>query len=286
MSRRTGILLAFVGTILGGLLGPLAYLNNWPATPVFLAAQPASFLVSILLNRGLPRFSRRNIAAGIAVALVSFFYYQSMEHGALGTATLLGQTSILWSELFIVLRGDGRFTRAFWVNTVAVLTGVLLIVSGGLSAAQTTGALYALANGFCYGLWSYYRDEVVKHDDDNASHEIAIGRLHALPLALYYFSRPGNAAYLLDATSLSLALFAGAVAAVNFTCLSQSYRALQLAPSQVLTINTLRVPIATFVGVMFLSDTLTVQIVIGTLLVLAGVVGSIGTRSKSRLVMR
>ena len=278
MSRRTGILLAFIGTILGGLLGPLAYYNHWPAIPVYLAAQPASFVASLLLNRSLPRFTRWNVAGGIAVAFVSILYYLSMEYGAVGTATLFGHTSIVWSQILLVARGNARYTRAFWMNTIAVLLGVAVILGGGLSGSQTTGALFALANGFFYGLWSFFRNEVIRSETDEASHELAIGRIHALPLAFFYFLQPQNRPLLADYSSFGIALFTGAVAAANFTCLSQAYRAPQLTPAQILTINTLRVPIATFVAVYWLNDALNFATVLGTALVLVGIYGSIRER--------
>lgn len=278
MTKRTAYAFAVWGTFLGSLLGPLAYANHWAGIPTYLMAQVASFPAALLVNRRMPRLDRSTLLASLCVTLVSITFYLALDLGAVGTGTLLGGTSIIWSELFLAASGKTRITRWFIVSVVLSLAGATCILNDRLSNAQFIGALTALASGVFYGLWSYFRKTAVDSSPDQTAHEQVLSRVPALPAAAFYFSSDSGRPLLADTTSLVEALAVGATAAVNFICLSRAYGG--IAPSSVLMINTLRLPLSATWAFIFLNERPSALAYLGGALVLGGIV--IAIREESR----
>jgi drug/metabolite transporter (DMT)-like permease len=111
-------------------------------------------VILLARNRGaLPRlaFDWRSVAALCVYMLGFSFAYLSLTAGT-GALILFGCVQL---TMFIVsLRGGEGFSKASWGGLVIAFTGLIYLVSPGLSAPDPLGAVLMAAAGLAWGFYS------------------------------------------------------------------------------------------------------------------------------------
>ena len=202
---------------------------------------------------------------GLAVAgYQAFFFIGTSRTGvAVGTLVSLALAPFLAGLLGWVLR-EGAPGWLWAGSTVIAVTGVTLLLSGGVSTPDPLGSLAAASAGGCYAVYTVVGVRLAREGGDPSSvlaASFSVGALVLLPAAVastWWWSPSGVVAVLwlgLGATTLAYLLFGVGLAA--------------LQPGHIATLNLLEPAVATLLGVLVLSESLGVMGWIGCILVLA-----------------
>ena len=202
---------------------------------------------------------------GLAVAgYQAFFFIGTSRTGvAVGTLVSLALAPFLAGVLGWVLR-EGAPGWVWAGSTVIAVTGVTLLLSGGVSSPDPLGSLAAASAGGCYAVYTVVGVRLSREGGDPSSvlaASFSIGALLLLPAAVastWWWSPSGVVAVLwlgLGATTVAYLLFGVGLAV--------------LQPGHIATLNLLEPAVATLLGVVVLSESLGIMGWIGCILVFA-----------------
>ncbi len=239
------------------------------------AIDPASFTLVRLFSGAIALWliaithsTRRTVAGNWTSALALFAYaagfsfaYVTLSAGT-GALLLFGAvqaTMILWG-----LRKGERFDVRQWVGLAVALTGLVALVFPGLSAPPIGAALLMIGAGVAWGIYSLRgkgAGDPLSVTTGNFRRAIAFAALLSLALLPWLKFDPAGTTYAI----LSGAIASGVGYVIWYTAL------LHLKATTAATVQ-LSVPVLAAVGgVLFLSESITLRLLLASVLILGGI---------------
>lgn len=241
-----------------GLIDPASF-----SSLRLLSGVVALIVITAMLKRGVwpPGGSWRS-AFYLAVYVVAFsFAYSSLSTGT-GALILFGAVQL--TMMASAIRSGERPKPVNWAGMIVAFSGLVYLVSPGISAPTPAGALLMGSAGVAWGFYS-----LRGRGSQTPLTDTAGNFLRAVPFAI--------AANLITNSSVSIS-WPGALLAIASGALASGvgyvvwYRALRvLSTSQASTAQLLVPVLAALGGVLILSEVLTTRLVLSSLLILGGV---------------
>lgn len=208
----------------------------------------------------------RHINIGSVAALVAYLVCFSFAYVRLpaGTGALILFTAVQLTMFGVALREGERFSRSGWAGFVMTILGLLYLVLPGISAPDLLGSLLMSLSGIAWGCFS-----LLARGESRPVEANAINFLCCLPLA-GAINLIDYASFHLTSGGLGLAVASGAVASGGGYVLW--YRLLRDLPAARAAAIQLTVPsIAALGGVVFLSEPVTLRLLIASIVMLGGI---------------
>ena len=211
-------------------------------------------------------------AAMLFLYAVTFsFAYVSLD---VGTGALILFGAVQACMILAGLRGGERPHRVEWLGLLVALAGLVYLVSPGISAPAPLGAVLMAIAGVAWGVYS-----LRGRNDGEPVRATAMNFLRAAPFALLV-SLLMQEHLQLSAHGITLALCSGALASGLGYVLW--YAALKGLSATRAAIVQLAVPaIAAAGGVLFLSEVITLRLMLASAMILGGVALALRGRSRS-----
>lgn len=225
-----------------------------------------ALMLSVIL---LPRWIRTGPATGNWRAAVMLFAYMACFSFAYlsldaGTGALILFGAVQLTMFIAALRGGEYFAPWSWVGLSLAIGGLVYLVSPGVTAPDTVGALLMSVAGIAWGLYSLYG-----RGSNDPLEATAANFIYSVPLVILV-SLVFLANFSVSREGLLLAIASGAAAsglgyAIWYTALKG------LSGTRAATVQ-LSVPvIAAFGGVVLLSEAITLRLLIASAVTLGGV---------------
>jgi len=242
----------------GGLIDPTSF------TAIRICSGALILVLLLSFRRGVGEKNPLDWRATAALFGYMIFFSFAYLSLAAGTGALILFGSVQLTMFLSALRSGERFPALSWIGLGLAFAGLVYLVSPGVTAPNFTGAALMCAAGICWGIYSL----LGRHVSDPLQ-STARNFLYSVPLvlgiSLVFLSN-------LDITvrGAALAVASGALAsglgyAIWYTALAG------LTATRAATIQ-LSVPaIAAFGGVLLLSETVTLRLVLASLATLCGV---------------
>jgi len=202
-------------------------------------------------------------ASAMLFAYMIFFSFAYLSLSA-GTGALLLFGSVQLTMIIAALRAGERFNRWAWLGFLAAVGGLVYLVSPGITAPDTLGAVFMVVAGLAWGLYS-----LVGRRAGNPLESTANNFILAAPMAI-----AASVVFIgdlhLSARGLLLAATSGALASgLGYVTW---YAALKgLSSSSAATVQ-LSVPvIAAIGGVLLLAEPVTLRLVLASAATLGGI---------------
>lgn len=234
-------------------------------------------LIMVLSGMGLPKISLSSWKPTLALLgyLLTFsFGYARLETGT-GALLLFGAVQL---TIFTVAlwRGE-RLPLLSWIALAVAAAGLIYLVMPGVSAPDPLGALFMIVSGVAWGAFA-----LLARDLPNAIEANADTFLLCLPVMMAV--NVGAAGqFHVSGTGLALAVASGAIASgVGYVIWYAALRG--LARTHAATVQLVVPVIASFGGVMLLSEPVTARLVIASVAVLGGVAGVLMRRNPVLIV--
>jgi drug/metabolite transporter (DMT)-like permease len=236
------------------------------ATFTTVRVSAGALILSLLL---VPRWLRGRRASGNWRAAVMLFAYMAcfsfayLSLGA-GTGTLILFGAVQLTMFISALRGGEYFALWSWAGLALAIGGLVYLLSPGVTAPDTTGALLMMVAGIAWGLYSVLGRGIADPLEATAANFI-----YAVPLVILV-SLVFRADFQASREGYLLAIASGA--ATSGLGYAIWYAALKgLSGIRAATVQ-LSVPvIAAFGGVVLLSEDITWRLVIASAATLGGV---------------
>jgi drug/metabolite transporter (DMT)-like permease len=213
------------------------------------------------------RWWRYYLAIGILNSAAPFLLYAySALELSVGLMSVINATSPMWGALLSTLVLKDRLTAARMAGLVLGIAGVAL-VSGPRVATAWLAIAACLGAAFCYGLAGVV---LRKWARNTSARGMAVGTqtmAALLLLPLMVLAPPGMPSAGVIASILALGLVCGAVAYVMYFRLIAD-----IGPTAALTVTYLIPMFGVLWGALFLGEPLTIDMLIGALIVIAGTV--------------
>lgn len=222
-------------------------------------------------NSGRPSIDWR-FSATLFVYMVFFsFAYRSLSAGT-GALLLFGAVQL---TMFVsALRAGESLSPPFWVGLALTISGLIYLLSPGITAPDPMGASLMLVAGIAWGSYSLLGRKVT--DPLGAT---ANSFLYAIPLALltslvfiddFHISRNG----------LILAVASGAIASgLGYVIWYAALRGLTATHAATVQLS---VPVVAAVGgIVFLSEQITLRLVFASVAILGGIMIVLSQRASS-----
>jgi len=225
-----------------------------------------ALMLSVIL---LPRWIRTGPATGNWRAAVMLFAYMACFSFAYlflgaGTGALILFGAVQLTMFIAALRGGEYFASWSWVGLALAIGGLVYLVSPGVTAPDTVGALLMTVAGIAWGLYSLYG-----RGSTNPLEATAANFIYSVPLVILV-----SLVFLADfsASREGLLLAVASGAAASGLGYAIWYAALKgLSGTHAATVQ-LSVPvIAAFGGVVLLSEAITLRLLIASAFTLGGV---------------
>ncbi len=221
------------------------------------------------LTHGRPTVDWRAVTMLFAYMILFAFAYVSLS---VGTGALILFGAVLLTMFAVAVARRERFPAWSWVGLAVACTGLVYLVAPGVTAPDPVGALLMAAAGVAWGSYSLLGQAAADPLGDTANNFLL-----AVPLAI------GVSLFFLGDLHLSwrgvvLAVTSGAVAsglgyAVWYAALAG------LTATRAATVQ-LSVPvIAAFGGVLFLSEQITLRLLVSSTAVLGGIALALSQRA-------
>lgn len=197
------------------------------------------------------------------------FAYLSLSAGT-GTLLLFGAVQL---TMFIAAMRDGeRFTLLSWVGFLLASIGLIYLVSPGITSPDPLGAALMVVAGVAWGGYSLLGRSV-----SDPLESTALNFIFSVPLAIMVMLLFMND---LHYTWIGLSLAAASGAIASGLGYAVWYAALRgLTASRAATVQ-LSVPtIAAFGGIVFLSETASLRLIVASVLTLGGIAIVLAQRS-------
>ena len=249
---------------------------SFTATRLFSGALTLLLLVLLFGRRKRERaLSKGSWISGAMLFLYAAcfsFAYLSLDTGT-GALILFASVQITMIS-YAILRGR-RLSAAEWTGAILAFAGFLYLVSPGVSAPPWQGLLLMTLSGMGWGMYSV-RGKSSAHPLEDTAFNFA----RTLPLVAVLIaaaiSEPD-----LSSRGVALAVTSGAVTSgIGYTIWYMALRGLNNVEASVVQ---LLVPaLAALGGVLLLSETLTIRLVLSSLIILGGIFLTIAARARSR----
>lgn len=213
------------------------------------------------LRGGRARGNWRSAAMLFAYMACFSFAYRSLSAGS-GALILFGAVQV---TMFVAaLRAGEHFAMWSWAGLTLAIAGLIYLVSPGITAPDARGAVLMLVAGIAWGLYS-----ILGRGGGDPLEATANNFIFSIPLVLVV-SLVFSAGFSASREGLLLAVASGAAASgLGYTVWFAALKG--LSGTQAATIQ-LSVPvIAAFGGVVLLSETVTLRLLIASLATLGGI---------------
>lgn len=213
------------------------------------------------LSRGRTRADWR--AAGMLFAYMILFAFAYVSLGV-GTGALILFGAVLLTMFGVALARGEEFTNRSWFGLATACLGLVYLVAPGVSAPDPAGAALMAGAGVAWGVYSLLGRNAVDPLGDTANNFI-LSVPPALVVSLFFIGDMHA-----SGRGLVLAVASGAIAsALGYAVW---YSALEgLTATRAATVQ-LSVPvIAAFAGVAFLSEQITLRLLVSSAAVLGGI---------------
>lgn len=271
----------------GSFIFMLLSVHEFGPTPLLLVRLGVSALVLLGVAAAMGKLADirkhwRAITLGgiISVALPFLFYAWAAQSLTASFMVIVNALTPLFGGLIARIWLGEHLTRARLAGLVIGFGGILFLVYDKLSFGDSTNGLAvaaAIAAPFCYGLAGSYTTKYLHGVDPIAlaTGSIASSALLIMPFALWAWpSTPISAGAWASATSL--AVLCTALAYIMFFRLIE-----RVGASRTMTVTFLVPPLGVLWGFVFLNETITLNMIIATAIVLCGTLlatGFIGSK--------
>jgi len=221
-------------------------------------------------SRGRARADWRAVGMLFGYMILFAFAYLSL---GVGTGALILFGAVLLTMFGVALAAGERFTTWSWVGLVAACLGLVCLVAPGVTAPDPAGAALMAGAGVAWGFYSLLGRKSVDPLGETANNFLLSVPL-ALIVSLFFLGDMHT-----TARGLGLAVASGAVAsglgyAVWYAALAG------LTATRAATVQ-LSVPvIAAFGGVVFLSEQITLRLLVSSAAVLGGIALVLAQRAR------
>lgn len=221
------------------------------------------FIVRLRTPADAPRHASDWLAAAMLfLYAVSFsFAYITLSAGT-GALILFGVVQL--TMFFAGLRGGEHFSGLSWVGLGLALAGLVYLVSPGVTAPEPSGAILMVMAGFGWGIYSLRGRGVA-----DPLRSTARNFLLAVPLgAIVSLAFAGR--FHMELQGLALAVTSGAIASgLGYVIWYAALRGLTATSAATVQLS---VPvIAAFGGVVLLSETVTLRLLVASATILGGI---------------
>ncbi len=219
-------------------------------------------------------------AAAVAGYQVCFFTAVRVTGVAIGTVVAIGGAPVL-TGLLTRLTGGAPLGRRWIMATTAAVAGCVVLVTGGRAAGvHPEGVLLALAAGLCYAVYAVVAARLItRGNPETAVMGLLFGGAAVLLLPVLVASPAG---WLATGRGLAVVGYLGVVTtAVAYLLYGSGLRTVT-APMAV-TIGLAEPAVAALLGLIVLSERLSVTAVIGLILIGLALIGLTGGRTSAPL---
>ena len=241
-------------------------------------ASGAATLSAIMIARGnLRLLAEANWrAAAMLFSYLIFFTYGYLSLSA-GTGALILFTSVQLTMFSVALLNGEKFSALCWLGLTLAISGLVYLVLPGISAPDPLGAVMMIIAGSSWGFYSLL---------GRGAHDPLAATTGAFVLALPAVVVVTFVAVYLQGTTITvpgveLAIASGALASgCGYVVWYAALRGLGATSAATVQLS---VPvIAAFGGVLFLSEELTIRLVIASIATIAGVTIVLTQRTKAK----
>ena len=213
-------------------------------------------------------------ASAMLFAYMIFFSFAYLSLSA-GTGALLLFGSVQLTMIVSALRAGERFSLWSWAGLLAAVAGLVYLVSPGITAPDTVGAVFMIVAGMAWGFYS-----LIGRRAGNPLEATANNFILAAPMAIAV-SLLFMADLTLSPRGLLLAIASGSIASgLGYVTWYAALRG--LTSTRAATVQ-LSVPvIAAIGGVLLLSEPLTLRLVLASAATLGGIALVLLQRSAGR----
>jgi drug/metabolite transporter (DMT)-like permease len=213
-------------------------------------------------------------ASAMLFAYMIFFSFAYLSLSA-GTGALLLFGSVQLTMIISALRAGERFNRWAWAGLLAAVGGLVYLVSPGITAPDTLGAVFMIVAGLAWGLYS-----LVGRRAGNPLEATANNFILAAPLGVAV-SLLSVGDFHLSARGLLWAIASGSIASgLGYVTWYAALRG--LTASHAATVQ-LSVPVIAAVGgVLLLAEPVTLRLVLASAATLGGIAIVLLQRSADR----
>lgn len=275
--KNSNVLWTFVLT----MIALLAFAGNSILCRLALGADaidPASYTAVRLLSGALTlwlivRFrgkdrpcidSRRSWLAGALLFLYAITFAYAYRSLTAGTGALILFASVQFTMIAVALRSGERPRLSEWCGWLLAMTGLVYLVSPGISAPSLSGSLLMMAAGIAWGAYS-----LLGRGSADPTQATAANFMRAVPLivVVVLMQLPSLAA---TPMGFVWAVLSGSVTSgLGYVIW---YAALpRLTATRAATVQLAVPAIAAAGGVLFLSETMTLRLVIAAAAILGGI---------------
>ncbi len=234
-------------------------------TVIRLISGAIVLLAMISINRNKTDLSSKG---SWSASLMLFFYaitfsfaYISLDTGT-GALILFGSVQITMILLFLVSGNRLHFTE--WIGVVTAFTGFVYLISPGVTSPSLLGFVLMTVSGSAWGIYTLKGRSSINSISDTAYNFFRI-----IPLVLVLAIMGMNQTHLTSEGILLATLSGGIASGIGYTIW---YSALGGLSATQAAVSQLLVPIiAAFGGVIFVSETLTLRLLISATIILGGI---------------
>lgn len=288
-SREVAITAVLIGVV-GWGVGPLlvrgmsvsgvsvAFYRMWLAVPVM------AVLARVLGERLTIRTLKLCVVPGILFAFSMMFSFESMRTTSIANATLIGQLSpalmILGAGRLVGEKPTSRAVMSAMVSFAGL--GLMVAASGDTSGSSLSGDLLAVANVFCFT--GYFLMMKKLRNADVGSWEFLAGvfLVGALALTPYCLVAADDLGGVTDLDFVRLAAMIVGPGVLGHGLITWATRHLDVTTTSLLTL--LSPPLSVIGAWIIFEQQLTVGQLVGGLIVLAGLAGTVAAARYPKVV--
>ncbi|RPH58824.1 MAG: EamA family transporter [Burkholderiales bacterium] len=213
------------------------------------------------------------LAAAMLFAYVAFFSFAYLGLPA-GSGALILFGAVQLTMLGAGLRAGERFAPAAWAGLSAAIAGLVYLVSPGIAAPAPLGAALMAAAGVAWGIYSLRGRGVTDPLGITAANFV-----RAVPLAVA-LNLVRAADVHADGVGVALAIASGAVSSgIGYAIWYAALRG--LSAMRAATVQLSVPPIAAIGGALWLSEPLTVRLLLASAAILGGIAVVLATRARA-----
>lgn len=247
-----------------------------PATFTSARVVSAAAMLSLVVwlrRRHLPKLAEANVRSVTALFGYLIFFSFAYTRLAAGTGALILFTAVQLTMFGVALREGERFSPMGWTGLAIAVVGLVYLVLPGVSAPDPVGAILMTISGVAWGAFSLLARGVDHPVEANAANFLC-----CLPLAVAV-NLYGLADFHGAPVGLGLAMASGAVASgLGYVIWYLALRGLPAARAATVQLS---VPaIAAFGGALFLSEPVTLRLLIASAAVLGGIAVVLAQRAR------
>lgn len=236
----------------------------------------AIVLGAILLMRSSQDYGKPDWRSVVTLYLYMVFFAFAYLSLSAGTGALVLFAAVQLTMFVVALRSGERFSLLSWTGFAAALAGLVVLFAPGITAPDPRGAALMVVAGVSWGVYS-----LVGRSAGDATAATANNFLYAVPLVVLTSFAFRDSAHVTP-TGAGYAILSGAIASgLGYVTWYAALRGLSATNAATVQLS---VPvIAALGGVVFLSEAVTLRLVLASIVTLGGVALVLSQRNSRRL---